>query len=291
MKHVAGAASVTAVHHELEHAFPERSLSLDTVNISYRECGHGPQTVLLLHGISSGAASWAQCAQILGEHARVIAWNAPGYGASTPLPMAAPSALDYARRLDALLAGLNIESCLLVGHSLGALMAAAYGSLPGQRAWHRVLISPALGYGSDAKKHLAAQIRAKRLEALERDGIELIAQRLPDRLLTSAATPEQRSSVTQNALRLNAAGYRQAVEMLCAENIEQYPFDAATCNVLCGQDDVVTTAGQSQAFAQRAGLPFGLIPDAGHACYIEQPAQVARVLSQLVLSQGDRVAG
>lgn len=291
MKHVVDAASVKAVQDELELVFPERRVSMGADDISFRECGQGPQTVLLLHGISSGAASWAQCARILGEHARVIAWNAPGYGASTPLPIAQPLALDYAYRLAALLAELNIKRCLLVGHSLGALMAAAYGSLPGQGAWHSVLISPALGYGSDAKKHLAAQVRAKRFEALERDGLELIAQRLPDRLLTSAATAAQRESITQNALLLNVAGYKQAVEMLCAEDIEQYAFDRAACEVFCGQDDVVTTAEQSQAFAQRAGLPFGLIEDAGHACYVEQPARVAQILSKLVLSQGDRIAG
>ncbi|CAM5360160.1 alpha/beta fold hydrolase [Eoetvoesiella caeni] len=291
MKHVADAASVKADQDELELAFPERQVSLGTDNISFRECGQGPQTVLLLHGISSGAASWAQCARILGEHARVIAWNAPGYGASSPLPMAVPSARDYARRLDAMLAELNIDRCLLVGHSLGALMAAAYGGLPGQRAWHRVLISPALGYQSDAKKHLAAQIRAKRFEALERDGLELIAQKLPDRLLTAAATQRQRQIVTENALRLDIAGYKQAVEMLCGENIEQYDFDPAACDVFCGQDDVVTTAEQTRDFARRAGLPFALIEDAGHACYVEQPARVAQVLSKLVRNQDDRVAG
>jgi len=270
----------------LEPVFEEHRLQAGHGIISYRECGHGPQTVVLLHGISSGAASWSQCAGILGRHARVIAWNAPGYADSSPLPMPVPSALDYARQLAALLAGLNVESCLLVGHSLGALMAAAYGSATGHLASRIVLMSPALGYQSEEKKPLADSVRAKRFQALEQDGLEAIAKRLPDRLLTASASPAQRASVTQNALRLNPAGYRQAVEMLCSEDIERYVLDAGSAQVFCGDRDVVTTPEQSAAFAQRAGLPFALIENAGHACYVEQPAVVANLLSGLLARLG-----
>lgn len=269
-----------------EPVFEEHRLEAGHGIISYRECGHGPQTVVLLHGISSGAASWSQCAGILGRRARVIAWNAPGYAESSPLPMPVPSALDYARQLAALLAGLNVESCLLVGHSLGALMAAAYGSVAGNLATHIALMSPALGYQSEAKKALADSVRAKRFQALEQDGLEAIAERLPDRLLTAAASPAQRASVTQNALRLNPAGYRQAVEMLCSEDIERYVLDAGAAQVFCGDHDVVTTPEQSSAFAQRADLPFTLIENAGHACYVEQPAVVAGLLSGLLALPG-----
>lgn len=273
---------------DLESDFPEQRINTDAGVIGFRECGQGPLTVLLLHGISSGSASWTRCAGLLGQNARVIAWDAPGYGASSPLLLPVPQASDYAGRLDALLSVLGVERCLVVGHSLGALMAAAYGSLAGQRAAHVVLISPALGYQYEGKKHLAVSVRAKRLQTLEEKGIDAMARTLPDRLLTADATLEQRASITRNALRLNAGGYRQAVEMLCSEDIARYALDASRGQVLCGDHDIVTTPEQSADFAHRAGLPFALVQGAGHACYIEQPERVATALGDALERLGER---
>src|SRR5256885_11891381 len=76
----------------------------------------------MLHGISSGAASWLDVALELAPRARVLAWDAPGYGRSTPLAPDAPTGADYARVLEQSLQALGVRRCLLVGHSLGALM-------------------------------------------------------------------------------------------------------------------------------------------------------------------------
>src|SRR5256885_12675463 len=54
----------------------------------------------MLHGISSGAASWLDVALELAPRARVLAWDAPGYGRSTPLAPDAPTGADYARVLE-----------------------------------------------------------------------------------------------------------------------------------------------------------------------------------------------
>ncbi|MFX5714251.1 alpha/beta hydrolase, partial [Acinetobacter baumannii] len=67
-------------------------------NVAYRSGGSQGPVVLLLHGISSGAPSWLPCASLLAAHARVIAWDAPGYGSSSPLAQKAPRAADYAVR-------------------------------------------------------------------------------------------------------------------------------------------------------------------------------------------------
>ena len=63
---------------------------------SYLEAGSGPALVLL-HGIGSAAASFRHQLEALSARFRVVAWDAPGYGASTPfaidrMSMAMPSA-------------------------------------------------------------------------------------------------------------------------------------------------------------------------------------------------------
>ncbi|MBC2769398.1 alpha/beta fold hydrolase [Pusillimonas minor] len=280
-------SSVTPATAVAEHAFTARRVRTRVGDVAIRECGHGPDTIVLLHGISSGAGSWAQCAGLLADCARVIAWDAPGYGESDPLPQARPVATDYAARLDALLDALGISDCVLVGHSLGALMAAGYSSLPTARAHAYVVFSPALGYGGSPR---ADQVRQGRLANLDQLGIAGMAKALPSRLLSEAAGDAQRAAVTANALRLNEAGYRQAVELLCGDDINRYDgFTPESCSVYCGDKDIVTTPAQSAAYAQRHGLPFELVAGAGHACYIEQPAQVAALIRLALASNKGQV--
>src|SRR5690606_19719853 len=164
--------------------------------------------------------------------------------------------------------------CLLVGHSLGALMAAAYSDLANRRATEFVLISPALGYRGTSNPQ-SSQVRERRLSALRNQGIEGMAANLPNRLLSDQADNRARETVRNIAMQLTPQGYTQAVELLCGEDIERYQLPITTTRVYCGEHDIVTTPEQSRQYAERQGLPFALISNAGHACYVEQPQAVA----------------
>ena len=93
--------------------------------ISFREAGEGP-TLVLLHGIGSNGDSWCNQLVTLSDQFRVLAWDAPGYGESTPLNEPQPLARDYADALAMFLDVMQIQECCLVGHSLGTLIAAAF---------------------------------------------------------------------------------------------------------------------------------------------------------------------
>lgn len=271
--------STLALQTQLEQAFALRLVQLPGSTQAIREAGRGP-AIVLLHGIGSGAASWLQVALQLSASARVIAWDAPGYGLSSPLPMPAPKAVDYARRLLHLLDALQIERCVLVGHSLGALTAVALGSSAGQRASRLVLLSPARGYGDPARAAQAAQVRSKRLQALEHLGIATMASQRSAHMLSPAAGAEARAWVQWNMARLIPQGYRQAIELLCGDDLLRYADLPVPCEVYCGAADSITPPQDCQALAKALGAPFELIAGAGHASPIEQPEAVATLLAQ-----------
>lgn len=263
----------------LDQRFPERSVELAGSVISYRTCGSGP-AIVLLHGIGSGAASWLHCALRLAQDAQVIAWNAPGYGYSTPLPNAMPSAADYATRLQQLLAALGIGRCVLVGHSLGAIMAAAHVAAGGGRVSKLVLLSPAQGYGSAAKRAHGQQVAQERLDTLAALGVSGMAEHRSGRMLSPQANDAARAWVRWNMQQLDPAGYTQAVHMLCGDAIHNYAPTGVAGAVYCGSADAITTPANSRALATEFALPFELIDDAGHACYVEQPDAVAAAICQ-----------
>src|SRR5690606_15341747 len=116
--------------------------------------------------------------------------------------------------------------------------AVAYANLPQSAACELLLISPALGYGGPEPARPPEVVREGRFAALRDKGIEGMAQALPGRLLSSGASAAQRQRVTDIARQLNDQGYRQAVEMLCGDAIQNYQTPGIPTRVYCGDQDV-----------------------------------------------------
>ncbi|MDM0115165.1 alpha/beta hydrolase [Variovorax sp. J22R133] len=265
----------------LDARFPARKLPVrGGAVVSIRECGSGP-AIVCLHGIGSGAASWLDTALLLEANARVIAWDAPGYGDSTPLDAKVPTAADYADRLHALVDALALDSFVLVGHSLGAITAgrAARTDSPlAARIKQLLLISPASGYGAAARTDAGVRVRAQRFATLEEIGIAGMAAQAHARLLSANASESARQWVRWNMARLNEAGYSQAVELLCGADLLADLPPPMPVRVACGALDVVTTPQSCREVATQCGVKLELIEKAGHASYVEQPQAVAALL-------------
>ena len=278
---------------QLQEQFAQRLVGLpDGSQVAWREAGGtvgggaSDFAVVLLHGISSGAASWLGVAQALVTAApatRVLAWDAPGYGDSTPLAAAAPVDADYARVLAQSLQALGVRRCLLVGHSLGALMAAPFAAAAPDVVQRLVLISPAGGYGAPAKAEQQAKVRSNRLAALAEKGVAGLAAAIDQRLVSPHGSEAARQWVRWNTARLHAAGYAQAVELLCASDLGRAAGKLAMpVQVWVGDCDVVTTPAACQAWAELLGVPFALLAGAGHASPVEQPVAIADKLAALL---------
>jgi len=258
----------------LQQRFGQRVLALKDSAQAIRDTGDGP-AIVLLHGIGSGAGSWLEVALQLSQQARVVAWDAPGYGESTPLPAAAPRAEDYAARLSQTLDKLEIHHCVLVGHSLGAITAAAFARLYPQRVRRLVLISPARGYGGPAREVQREAVRARRLNTLGQSGIAQMAAQRSSAMLSPRPSAKALEWVRWNMARLNPHGYRQAIELLCGDDLLRHTPLEAPCEVHCGEADGITAPEACLTLAKALGAAFSLIPDAGHASPIEQPHLVA----------------
>lgn len=267
----------------LERDFPRERVALGGgAVVAVRRCGSpDAPVVVLLHGIGSAGASWLPCARLLAATHRVIAWDMPGYGESTPLAEPAPRAEGYAKRLDALLQALEMNSCLLVGHSLGAIVAAAHAHRHPQRLRALVLLSPAGGYGGPGQEADQARVRAERLQALDRLGVAGLAATRGPTLLQPGAPEAARAWAQWNMAQLHEAGYRQAVELLCGDDLRRHAPLAVPVHLHVGDADTVTPPARVRTLATAFGVApeaVGLIPQAGHLCAIEQPTAVAQAL-------------
>ncbi|SAK92181.1 alpha/beta fold family hydrolase [Caballeronia hypogeia] len=254
--------------------FPD--MKIDTAHgiTGYREAGVSQRTlpVVLLHGIGSGAASWVRQLEALDAKRRVLAWDAPGYGASTRVSSGSPDASDYARALSAWLDVVDVDRCVLVGHSLGAIIGGSFAANAPERVAGLLLISPAAGYGA-ASKELRESKRDARLKMLDELGPQGLASERSANMVSQYADEAAREWVRWNMARIVPEGYAQATHLLANADLEA---DLARFHgriaVAVGADDAITPPAACERIAQAAHVSLQVMPRAGHAGYVESPA-------------------
>ena len=255
--------------------------------LSYLACdGSGGIPIVLLHGIGSNAQSFVPLMQEFEERFAALAWDAPGYGASQPLAVDWPDASDYAAALNQLLAHLRLSRCVLVGHSLGALVAARFALVSPSRVAALFLVSPALGHGTEKGSTLPPAVSA-RIQELDRLGEEkFAAARAPGLIADAASRPDVLQMVERAMAAVRRPGYDQAARLLAGGRLLE---DAAKVNVptavLVGaQDRITPPANARRVFDALRGSShvYREIADAGHAVCQEQPAEVARAIAEIV---------
>jgi pimeloyl-ACP methyl ester carboxylesterase len=132
-----------------------RDATIDNVQLHYLTAGHGPATVILLHGFAETSRMWRPIIPTLAEKFTVIAPDLPGIGDSS-IP-AKIDMLEAAKQIHALVHSLKIDKARVVGHDIGLMVAYAYAAqfpneteklavmdafLPGVPGWEPIYNAP-----------------------------------------------------------------------------------------------------------------------------------------------------
>jgi pimeloyl-ACP methyl ester carboxylesterase len=241
--------------------------------ITYRAAGakHSP-AIMLLHGMGSSSAGYrAQLAAMTKNH-RVIAWDAPGYGQSSPFAIGAPAATDYADALADLMFALGITRATVVGSSWGSVIAATFAARYPLAT--RALV---LGAPNVARGHLSGTQRGAAREALMRNATaELPEARaaVVNALIAPNAGPLVRAVVSRLRDAVTPTGWEHAVEMLFSTYVPSVvPSIQAPISVIIGNLDRVAPiddhAGPIHEAAHHSTLH--VLDAVGHMPKLEAP--------------------
>lgn len=258
----------------------------DGLTLHVERAGRGAP-LLLLHGFTGSAETWASLADALGDDVATIAVDLPGHGrSSAPADPAryaiARTADDLARVLDA----LGVERAAVLGYSMGGRVALRFALRHPDRVSALVLESASPGIADAGER--AARVRAdgELADAIERDGVEAFVERwerlplwesqqalpVPVREQLRAQRLRNRGTGLANSLRRAGAGAEPDVRA-------ELGMLRMPVLLIAGALDTKYAALARAMAAEIPGARAEIVPDAGHAVHLERPEAFAGIVA------------
>ena len=282
-----------------DQGFGEIWLKVSGLRVRCLTAGAAGPAVLLLHGSALDAAgmSFASAISALAAGCRVFAPDLPGFGESDPMPDGWGFA-DYSAFLLPLLTELDLQRASLAGVSMGGGIALGFALEVPERVERLVLIDSAcLDDALPGGQPTWFAVHVLGLSALQ--WRILASSRQLTRWALRRAMPHRPEQVTSTlldrAMRLlrkpgAAAALRDWERRevgwrgLRTSYVDRLPALTVSTLILHGADDpLVPVAVAERAHRLIPNSRLEVIPECGHLAPLDQPAAVARALSDFLL--------
>ncbi len=254
-----------------------RRLRVGDRNLRVRDEGEGKRPPLVcVHGAGSSSVVWMEVVRRLSRTRRVLAPDLPGHGQSDRWnPPDDVTIAMYRDAVGTVCAQLAIERAVLVGHSMGALVA-----LDAAAAWPERVAGLILVNGG-ARLPVAPEVFVKLTGDFPRFGKWL------SRVVWSPATP------LDVVDRWGSVAFTAAQEVTLADFRAVDRFDGTALGArvraptlaLGGEDDLMTPPRLTRELAASiAGARAVVVPAAGHMLAQEQPEQFFAELESFLIT-------
>jgi 3-oxoadipate enol-lactonase len=256
---------------------------IDGARFAWRESGPigsaGP-VLVLLHGLGGSRLSWEPQLLALGNAHRVVAWDMPGYGGSTPIE----GQLTFESLADAVIDFFEVISAEMVhlaGISFGGMIAQYVAARYPSRLASLTLMSTSPAFGLDGTK--PAEWRAARLAPLDA-GLEP-ADFAVD-VLTSIAGPNLSPEILDGQraamARVSGRAMRQSIDCLVTHDSREL-LPTIHVPTICAVGELDSETPVSYGYALADLIPHArlvVVPDVGHLLNVEAPDAVNELLEE-----------
>lgn len=250
----------------------------DGAELSYADLGpHGTIPLLFLHGWQADGATWAPVMDRLAARHRTIAIDMRGFGASNAAP--GPYRVEtFSDDLSALIAELDLDPVVAIGHSMGAAVAQRFAIDRPDAIEGLVLLSPVPAGGVAFPPRIVEYLRAT--AGNERNANAWLAT------LTHGEPPPEVVALMRRA----AAAVPAPVALESFDSWRNLDFadDAATIEtptlVLAPEHDRPMTPDFTRANVADviAGSTLTIVPGVAHFLQLERPDLVAETIERFV---------
>jgi len=263
---------------------PERQfVSLDSGRLSYRQTGSGPDLVLL-HGLAGNARTWERQFETFADDFRITAWDAPGYGETDTV---APDIETYADTLAAFADAVGLENFILLGHSMGGIVAGNFAGRFPDRVNGLVLSCTLLGRNQPKGAPLGEKYLA-RIAQLDELGPVEYGRRRAETMVAPGCDPEILEHFAGIAAETRRDGLEAAARVISeADNTPVFANLNMPVLVLAGEVDTTVTKEFTEAMIASVpdtvpSLRADYLPGVAHAPYMEDAATYNAVLGEFL---------
>lgn len=252
--------------------------------LNYEERGQGQGVPLVLvHGFPFDGSIWREQLEEVGNEARVIAVDLPGFGQSQALPGEDVSIDDYADAIARWANEAGIDKLAIAGHSMGGYVALAFARRHPQMLAGLGLV--ATRPGADTEQ--ARQGRYKLIEEVKQRGQQAVVDSMLPRLVserTRQERPEVADQVRDVMLRQSSQAMIAAMRAMSnrpdsTPSLGQIQVPTA---VIGGADDAIIPAADEDLMATTIpGATQVRIDGSGHMPMLEQPGRLSEALRNL----------
>ena len=247
--------------------------------------------MVLLHGFLCDSRCWRGQLTGLADRFHVVAWDAPGAGASSD-PAETFTITDWARSLAGFLDELGIARAHLLGLSWGGMLAQEFFRLHPARVDHLVLADTYAGWKGSLPEAAVEQRRARCYRDASRPVRDVVAEWVPRDFFLSAS-PELAEEMAAVVADFHPVGFRLMARSLADTDTTPMleTIDRPTL-LLWGEGDTRSPLSVAKRMhAAVRGSELRVIPGAGHVSNMEKPEDFNRLVLEFLLdSQRDPAA-
>jgi len=239
------------------------------LRIAYRREGAGPP-VVFLHGFFGDHRVWRRQFELADEYT-VVAWDAPGCGASS-IPPERFRIADYAEVLAGFVGELGLGRPHMVGNSFGGTLALQLAVRHPAIPKSLVLADTYAGWSGSFSPEIVAQRLSQSLPDLDLPPDQVVAKWMPG-FVTPAAPKPVVEELAAIVAEFNPDGMRVMIQALAQADLRDELRNVAVPSLLLwGDQDVRSALGvAADLHARIPGSRLVVIEQAGHLSHVEAP--------------------
>jgi pimeloyl-ACP methyl ester carboxylesterase len=237
---------------------------------------------VFLHGIGGNHRAFTGQLERFAASARAIAWDMPGYGASPPLErMTFPG---LAQALAALFDARGVEQAVVIGHSMGGMVAQEFVASFPDRVAALVLYATTPAFGA-AGGDWQRQFLADRLRPLDEGKTPAdLAPALVAGIVGDEPDPRGVAQAVDCMSAISADAYRAALHCLVTfDRRDSLAGIRCPTLALAGERDRVVSPEIVERMARAIpGASYRVLARVGHLANLERPAAFDAVLDEFI---------
>lgn len=253
----------------------------------YADFGKGEHTICLIHGYLESMEVWEHFAGQLGKSYRVITLDLPGHGLADWGNREIISVDFMAEVVNAVLEKANVDTCTVVGHSMGGYVAVALAELYPERVSGLVLFHSSANADTPEKR----EFRLREIAAIEAGKKELLSTINPGRGFATENRAKFQETIDELAEQIMMTEDAAIVATLrgLMERPDRSTFFASSPKprlMIFGRDDSYIPVSTAEALtAANPTAQVAWLDHSGHMGFVEQPIRSKEILDHFIHSE------